>query len=197
MTQPSQSGSIKYFIPPTDYVLTGRDGLVHIPWQGKPAIPLLEEDFPAAEASGSPDYDMVGRGMYQALRHDPESAFAAEYAGVLKEAYPHIVSELGGQIIMLDAREVDSPYMARKVNFLKIMALLDPANAGLPLEIGRTYADRGSRLSDLHQAVSSWYAAEKYLKSYLALKGVRFTKTHDLILLKNICVKHNGDFEFL
>lgn len=31
----------------------------------------------------------------------------------------------------------------------------------------------------------SQQAAEKYLKSYLALKGARFTKTHDLILLKN------------
>lgn len=43
----------------------------------------------------------------------------------------------------------------------------------------------------------SQQAAEKYLKSYLTLKSIRFTKTHDLILLKNLCVKHDGDFEFL
>jgi tetratricopeptide (TPR) repeat protein len=169
MTQPAKKESILYFSPPSDYVLTGRDGLVNIPWQDKPPIPLLDTDFQAVEAGGSPDYDMVGRGIYQALRLDPECVDAAAYAGILKEAYPHIVSDLGGQIIMLNAKEIDSPYMDRKVNFLKIMALLDPANAGLPLEIARTYADKGSRLSDLHQAVFCWYEAEKYLKKSLGL----------------------------
>lgn len=43
----------------------------------------------------------------------------------------------------------------------------------------------------------SQQAAEKYLKSYLVLKDVRFTKTHDLILLKNLCVKRDGEFELL
>ncbi len=169
MTQAKQKDNILYFTPPADYVLAGRDGLVSIPWQGRPPIPLLDSDYRALEAGASPDYDMVGRGIYQALRLDPECTSAAEYAAILKAAYPHIVSDLGGQIIMLNARDIDSPYMDRKVNFLKIMALLDPANAGLPLEIARTYADKGSRLSDLHQAVSSWYEAEKYLRKSLDL----------------------------
>ena len=168
-SMPTHPDGVRYYAPPSGYVLTGRDGLVNIPWLGKPPIPLLDEDYPAAEAVGNPDYDMVGRGIYQALRHDPESDFAAEYAGVLKEAYPHIVSELGGQIIMLDAKEVDTPYLDRKINFLKIMALLDSSNAGLPMEIARTYVDKGSRLSSMHQAVSSWYGAEKYLKKSLEL----------------------------
>lgn len=168
-TEPAAHGGVRFFTPPADYVLTGRDGLVNIPWVGKPPIPLVETDYPAAVAGGSPDYDMVGRGIYQLLRHDPECAFAAEYAGVLKEAYPHIVSELASQIIMLDAKDVDAPYMDRKVNFLKIMALLDPSNAGLPLEIARTHADKGSRLSSLHQAVSCWYEAERHLKKSLEL----------------------------
>lgn len=43
----------------------------------------------------------------------------------------------------------------------------------------------------------SQQAAEKYFKSYLALKGVSFPKTHDLILLKNLCVKKEGDFELV
>lgn len=155
---------VRYYTPPPGYVLGGRDGLVNIPWQDKPPIPLLDTDYQAVESGGLPDYDMVGRGIYQALRHDPDCAGAAGYAAVLKEAYPHIVSDLGGQIIMLDAKEIDTPYMDRKINCLKIMALLDPGNAGLPLEIARTYMDKGSRLSSLHHAVSSWYEAEKYLK---------------------------------
>ena len=40
-------------------------------------------------------------------------------------------------------------------------------------------------------------STEKYLKSFLVLKRSRFPKTHDLILLKNLCVKCEGDFEFL
>jgi len=87
-----------------------------------------------------------------------------EYAAVLKEAYPHIVSELGGQVIMLDAKDVDTPYLDRKINFLRILALLDPSNAGLQAEIGRTFADKGSHLAALHQAVESWYGAETYLR---------------------------------
>jgi len=171
-TRQVPSDNIRYFNPPDGYILTGRDGMVSIPWDGRPAIPLLDEDYSTAEKSGEPDYDMVGRGIYQALRHDPECSSAAEYARVLKEAYPHIVSDLGGQIIMLDAKEVDTPYLDRKINFLKIMALLDPSNAGLPLEIARTYSDKGSRLSTMHQAVSSWYGAEKYLKKSVELNPV-------------------------
>lgn len=160
---------ICYFTPGVGYELSGRDGRVSILWEGRPPIPLLEEDFAILEASATPDYDMVGRGIYQALRINPECDGAAEYAAVLKEAYPHIVSDLGGQIIMLDAREVDTPYLDRKINFLKIMALLDPENPGLPLEIARTYVEKGSRLSSMQHAVSCWYAAEKQLKTALGL----------------------------
>jgi tetratricopeptide (TPR) repeat protein len=166
---PTKIEGIRYYTPTADFILTGRDGMVCIPWEGRPPIPLLEEDFPSVEGGIAPDYDMVGRGIYQALRHNPECSFAADYAAVLKEAYPHIISELGGQIIMLEAKEVDTPYLDRKVNFLKIMALLDPENAGLQLEIARSLSDKGSRLSTLHQAIGSWYGAEKALKKALEL----------------------------
>lgn len=43
----------------------------------------------------------------------------------------------------------------------------------------------------------SQQAAEKYLKAYLALRDVCFPKIHDLILLKNLCVTREGDFELL
>jgi tetratricopeptide (TPR) repeat protein len=165
--QPTPFEGIRYFTPPEGYRLSGRDGLVAILWGDRPPIPLLEEDFAALEAGGEPDYDMVGRGIYQVLRLNPDCGGAARYAAVLKDAYPHIVSELGGQIIMLEARDVDTPYLDRKINFLKIMALIDPNNAGLPLEIARTYIDKGSRLSSMQHAVTCWYAAEKHLKTAL------------------------------
>jgi tetratricopeptide (TPR) repeat protein len=49
------------------------------------------------------------------------------------------------------------------------MALRDPGSAGLQLEIARTLSDKGSRLSTLHQAVDSWYGADKHLKIALKL----------------------------
>ena len=169
VTQPTPLEGIRYFFPPDGYLLTARDGRVNILWDTALPIPILEEDFSIAEAGGTPDYDMVGRGIYQALRLNPDCAKAAEYADLLKDAYPHIISELGGQIIMLDAKEVDTPYLDRKINFLKIMVLLDPNNAGLCREIARTFTEKGSRLSTLHQAVASWYGAEKFLKKSLEL----------------------------
>ena len=170
--QPAPLDGILYYTPPDNYLLCGRDGMVSIQWDVNLPIPLLEEDFAALEAAGLPDYDMVGRGIYQLLRMDPDCSAAAGYAAILKEAYPHIISELGGQIIMLDAREVDTPYIDRKINFLKIMSLLDPGNAGLPLEIARAYVDKGSRLASMQYAVSCWYAAEKQLKIALKLNPV-------------------------
>jgi len=163
ISTPTALGGISYVVPPAGYILSGRDGRVAVSWEGKPPIPLLDEDLESME-QGAPDYDMVGRGIYQALRLDPECAHAAEYAAVLKEAYPHIISELGGQIIMLDAKDVDTPYLDRKITFLKILSLLDPSNAGLQAEIGRTFADMGSRLDALQKAVENWYGAEKHLK---------------------------------
>ncbi|MFZ4855909.1 MAG: tetratricopeptide repeat protein [Desulfuromonadaceae bacterium] len=166
--QPTPLDGMLYYTPPDDYLLSGRDGMVAILWAGKPPIPLLEDDYTAL-ASGHPDYDMVGRGIYQALRLNPDCSGAATYAAVLREAYPHIISELGGQIIMLEAKDVDTPYLDRKINLLKIMALLDPENADLPLEIARAYVDKGSRLASMQFCVSCWYAAEKYLQAALAL----------------------------
>jgi len=178
--QPTKCSGILYFTPPVNYILSGRDGMVSIAWNGKPPIPLKVEDYAAAEESGSPDYDMVGRGIYQALRLDPTCVFAADYAAILKEAYPHIISELGGQIIMLDAKEVDTPYLDRKINFLRIMSLIDPTNAGLHLEIARTYTDKGSRLAALHQAVDSWYAAETSLRMARVLDPANHHITYEL-----------------
>jgi len=168
-TEPTPLNGIHYMAVPAGYILRGRDGRVELDWNVLMPIPLLEEDYPLAECNGSPDYDMVGRGIFQALRLNPECAFASEYAAVLKDAYPHIVSELGSQIIMLDAKEVDTPYLDRKISLLRIMALLDSENAGLNIEIARTFTDKGSRISNLHLAVDSWYRAEKFLKKALQL----------------------------
>lgn len=158
---PTPLDGISYFQPPANFHITGRDGRVDIPWEFP--IPLAEESYRAALEHGAPSYDQIGQGMFFALRQNPDCTYAVDYARVLQSGYPHIIAEIGGEAIMLDAKEVDSPYLDRKVNLLKIMALLEQENAGLWREIGRTLMEKGSRMEAAHLAVQSWYGAEKYL----------------------------------
>lgn len=159
---PTPIEGITYFQPAEGFRLTGRDGLVDIPWQNQP-IPLLDQDYRAALETGAPGYDQVGTGIYQALRRNPECSDAQFYADILRQAYPHIIAEIGGEAIMLDAKDVELPYLDRKIILLKIMALLEPDKPGLWREIGRTLMEKGCRLEGCHLAVQSWYGAEKYL----------------------------------
>lgn len=168
-TEPTPLAGISYFQPSDGYRLTGRDGAVDLAWGDWP-LPLLDDDYRAVVESGTPNYDQVGRGIFQALRTNPDCAFAAEYAAVLQQAYPHVIAEIGGEAIMLDAKEVDTPYLDRKVTLLKIMALMEPSNAGLWREIGRTLMEKGTRLDALHLAVQAWYGAERHLTRSLELE---------------------------
>lgn len=43
----------------------------------------------------------------------------------------------------------------------------------------------------------SQQAAEKYFKAYLSSNKAAYPKTHDLKLLRNLCSKIEGDFEFI
>lgn len=161
-TPPTPIEGVRYFQPAEGFRLTGRDGLVDIPWEDLP-IPLLEDDYQAALVSGAPGYDQVGAGIFQALRRNPDCTGAARYADILQQAYPHIIAEIGGEAIMLDAKDLELPYLDRKIALLKIMTLIEPGNAGLWREIGRTLMEKGSRLEASHLAVQSWYGAEKFL----------------------------------
>lgn len=180
---PTPLAGISYFQPSEGYRLTGRDGAVNLAW-GTVPIPLMDEDYRVVMESGEPGYDQVGRGIFQALRINPDCAFAVEYAAILQQAYPHVIAEIGGEAIMLDAKEVDTPYLDRKVTLLKIMTLMEPDNAGLWREIGRTLMEKGTRLDALHLAVQAWYGAEKFLGRALELEpeelstGYQFGEVH-------------------
>ncbi len=151
---------IRYYYPPDDAVLVFKDEKERIPYGGLP-VPLLEEDF--AKLEGEPSYDMIGRGIYQSLRSNPDCVLCDKYAALLRDAYPHYLAELASNAIMIDSKDVEVPYLDRKITCLKILSLLEPQNAGLPLEIGRTFLDRGMRLSALHLATVSIYRAEHFL----------------------------------
>lgn len=158
---------IRYLVPPDDAVLHGRDGHVEIPYGDLP-IPLILEDYTAMEGL-VPTYDAVGRGVYHALRANPDCRYADRYANLLKDAYPHYLSEIATNIIMLDSKDVDVPYLDRKVNLLKIFTLLEPHDPRFPLDIGLTLMEKGLTFSALHFSTASLYKALGFLEKALAL----------------------------
>jgi tetratricopeptide (TPR) repeat protein len=160
--KPREIQGISYYQPTSGDVLTGRDGKVGVPLGAFP-LPLLIED----QAAGMPSYDAVGRGLYQLLRTDPDAPFAEQYAALFRDAYPHLLAELATHLVMLDKKDVDLPYLDRKINYLKIFALLEPGNNRFPLEIGATYFDKALTLAALGNTTMHLFAAEKYLlKAY-------------------------------
>jgi tetratricopeptide (TPR) repeat protein len=103
------------------------------------------------------------------LRANPDCVFGEKYARILQEGYPHYISEMASQILMLDKKEVDVAYLERKISYLKIFALIEPGNAGLLLEIGQSYMDKGLNLSALLQTTASLYRAEEFLRKAIRL----------------------------
>lgn len=99
-----------------------------------PEIPLPV--YRSTLLEGAPGPDDIGRGLYDYLRQVPDCERGREYALLLQEAFPHYLADLGAQLAMLDHKEVDPPYVRRKINGLKVLALLAPTNAGLQQQIG-------------------------------------------------------------
>ncbi|RII27665.1 MAG: hypothetical protein CXR31_05380 [Geobacter sp.] len=165
--KPAPVKGITYFTPPPATVISGLDGNVQITCGDVP-LPLLDEDFAVMDGDG-PTYDMVGRGVYHILRAAPDSPHCARYAEILRDAYPHHLSELATHIVMLDKKDVDIAYLDREINYLKIFALLEPDNPQLQYSIGNTYLEKGLMLSALHLATVTIFRAEKFLKRALEL----------------------------
>jgi len=103
-----------------------------------PLIPLPLHAS-ALESSPEPTEKMIGEGLYDYLRHFPDCPDNTKFARILEKAYPFYIADLGSQIIMLASKEVDPPYIRRKISLLKILALLDTNNFGLAQQIGIAY----------------------------------------------------------
>ena len=166
---PLRIAGISYYYPPEGASLKARDGRVDLEYGGIP-VPLMDADFSALSGS-EPTYDAVGRGVYQLLRTNPDAPFAERYAVILRDAYPHLFSEMATELVMLDKKDVDLPYLDRKINYLKIFALLEPANHRFPSEIGSTYLDKALTLAALGKTTVHLFAAEKFLNHAHALNA--------------------------
>jgi tetratricopeptide (TPR) repeat protein len=159
---------VTYYRPPSGTEVSGLDGKVVFSVGPEP-IPLLDDDYNKLQGE-LPGYDAVGRGIYQALRTDPGCRFCERYAEMLK-GYPHYISELASHILMLGEKDVEVPYLERRVKLLRIFALLEPENAHFPLEIGATLLDQACRFSALHLSTVTLFKAEGYLDRARELGG--------------------------
>ncbi len=156
---PTKVAGITYYQPQDGAVLSARDGKVELPLGDFP-LPLLNEDF----SDQAPSYDAVGRGLYHLLRANPDAVFADRYAALFRDAYPHLLAELATHLVMLDKKDVDLPYLDRKIAYLKIFSLLEPENHRFPLEIGSTFVAKGMTLAALGNTTLHLFAAEKFLR---------------------------------
>lgn len=172
-----------------DAELIAREGRVRIPYGDLP-IPLLHEEFNAL-GGFPPSYDAIGRGIYQALRIDPDCTFAERYAFVLKEAYPHFLSELASNILMLDKKDIDIAYLDRKITCLKVFSKIEPDNPCFPLEIGLAFLEMGTSLAALHRATASLYQAEEYLQRAVELSPDVIASRHHLAEVSYLLGKYD------
>ncbi len=153
-------------------------------------VPLPELPLPIAREAladvPEPGADAIGEGLYAYLRRFPDCPHNAAYAGLLREAFPHYLAEIGSQIVMLDAKEVDPPYVRRKIRYLKILLLLEPENPGLLQQLGMANYQVGLMFSELERC------------RYDLLRAMHFLQ-RGLKVMPEDCATHNylGQIDYL
>ncbi len=115
--------------PSADVVVSGPDGR-DLP---VPRIPLPLEQANETEPPGKV---ALGEGLYAYLRQFPDCPYNRAYAELLQRGFPHYLSDLAAQAVLLEHKTVDSPYLLRQLNCLKILALLQPEKAELQFQLG-------------------------------------------------------------
>jgi len=166
--EPTPLAGLGYLTFPEDTTLVARDGRATVACGGFP-IPLRIDDVKELAPGAVPSYDVIGDGLYQALRLNPGCAFADRYALLLRDAYPHLVADLAGHLLMLERKDVEVPYLDRLITALRIFLLMDPENPRFLKQIGRIYREKGLRLSALDQTTRSLYHSWSYLNRTLLL----------------------------
>jgi tetratricopeptide (TPR) repeat protein len=135
--------------------------------QAVPLPPIPLPVHPEDIADGEPTDDAIGRGVYDYLRRYPDCPGNQAYAELLRDAFPHYLAELGAQIVMLEHKEVDVPYIRRKLAAMQILALLEPGNAGLLQQMGKTCYELGLMFPELGDCRSYLLKAMGYLQKSL------------------------------
>lgn len=131
------------WMPPEDMTMTTGEqteiAIPHIP------LPILMKDGQGS----SPSEKAIGDGIYEYLCRFPFCAHADQYAFILKEAFPFLISDVGSQLILLDMKEVGPEGMIKKIALLKILHHLEPDNFGVIHKIGAANFDLGLNYDEL------------------------------------------------
>lgn len=125
-----------------------------------PGVPLPVA--PASLADGRPSDVAIGQGCYDYLRQFPDCPHNTTYAELLRDAYPHYLSDLAAHAVMLDAKDVEPAYILRKLTCLKILVLLDAVNTGLLLQLCRGFFDLALEFSEFHRSRKHLLDAMRY-----------------------------------
>lgn len=113
------------------------------------ALPPLPLPLHRKDLAGEPTSEAIGRGLYDYLRQFPDCPHNVVYAELLRDGFPHYIADLGAHIVLLEHKEVDAPYIRRKLTSLKILALLQPENPGLFQQIGIVHLELALLFSEL------------------------------------------------
>ena len=135
--------------------------LPHIP------LPIRSKDL----AEASPSDNAVGVGVYDYLRQFPDCQLNSEYAALLCEGYAHFLADLAAHVVMLDTKEVDPAYVFRKLNYLKILRLLEPGNTGLLWQLAQGFYGLAMTFTELLQVRRYLLDAMRFGQDLLKLKA--------------------------
>jgi tetratricopeptide (TPR) repeat protein len=138
------------------------------------AVPLPQRPLPiyahATRGGQRPDDDALGAGIYEYLRRYPDCEEGYYLAELLRESYPHYLGDIAAQVLMIDEKEVDAPFLRRKITGLKILALLE-ARPQLYYQLGRSYFELATIFTELPHCRNHLLAAREYLRRALQLEA--------------------------
>jgi len=138
------------------------------------AVSLPQQPLPiyahATQDGRRPDDDALGAGIYEYLRRYPDCEEGYYLAELLRDAYPHYLMDIAAQVIMIEEKEVDAPFLRRKITGLKILALLE-ARPQLYYQIGLSYFEFATMFTELPHCRNHLLAAGEYLRRALLLEA--------------------------
>jgi tetratricopeptide (TPR) repeat protein len=160
--QPLDADRYRFWIPEP-----GRQAAV-----GPEQVPVVlpQVPLPVLRTAGGdpvPSDDAIGKSVYEYLRQFPDCPHNRTYAGLLRDAFPQYIADLGAHALLLERKDVSAAYIQRKLVCLKILALLDPDNPALLQQLGLVCLDLGMQFEELPRIRQHLLGAFGYLRRAL------------------------------
>lgn len=179
MNEPLDPSDFCFWNPPAGMTMTtGEDTEIEIP---QIPLPVKVADMSGASA---PTEKSIGDGIYDYLCRFPFCLHAAEYATILEQAFPFLISDIASQLILLDVKNVEPEGQTRKIALLTILHHLDPENFGLMHKIGLAKFDLALNYSELTRVKAHLKDARSWLEK---ARRITHDEVSNLNLLGQVC----------